>query len=81
MSRAIPLGDPLRSALEAEGLVPRDCRQLELVIPTDGLLVLRYEVALPVDVWAQLARAFTAAATAHDRPPDKLPPRQPDWIR
>jgi hypothetical protein len=45
-----------------EGLVPANCRSLELSIPADGALVLRYEVFVTTDQLEQLAVIFRTMA-------------------
>jgi len=48
--------------LEDVGLVPPNAAHIELVIPPDGLMRLRYEILVRTEQLAALAAAFTDMA-------------------
>ena len=50
----------LAKHLEAEGLLPKNCRNVEIVVPTDGEMVIRYECLIAGDDLPKLSRAFAA---------------------
>lgn len=51
-------GRTLGKELIAEGLVPPHCFNVELHVPTDGAVVLHYEVYVTDDDLAKVRRAF-----------------------
>jgi hypothetical protein len=60
----------LYDALKAEGFqLPRECRDVLLVMPVDGVYVLRYEVNLLPEDLAMVGRALMRIGdrTAHER--------------
>jgi hypothetical protein len=53
----------LGEALIAEGFpLPKECRNVRLLAPIDGVVVLRYDCFVTGDDLAVLARAFTRIA-------------------
>lgn len=59
----------IEDALVAEGLVPEKCSQVDLLMPADGIVSLRYTVFVEGEAWARLARAFSRIADAKKTPP------------
>ena len=58
MSRAMAIYD-LRQALKDEGFeLPRDCMDVQLLAPTDGIFTLKYTVALTGEDLQKLGRAL-----------------------
>jgi hypothetical protein len=53
----------LAAELMARGLIPPDCRSVELMINADGGLVIRYEQFVSADRLAAFADAMRAVAT------------------
>lgn len=51
-------GNALALALEPEGLLPKECLDVELLMPVDGALTLRYSVLVTQDDLPKLIRAF-----------------------
>jgi len=49
----------LHKPLEAAGLVPHHCRLLDLVIGTEGALIVRYEVLVTAEQLVALGDVFT----------------------
>ena len=67
MASAI-VGFNLGQALIDEGLdIPPDCRGVELLMPADGVIRLRYEVNVNVDDLPKIARVLMASAKANTR--------------
>ena len=63
---AVIHGNKLGKALQDEGLIPPNCRLLEIVIPDDGAAVLRFECFVTRDDLPKISRALLANA----EPPD-----------
>lgn len=61
MSQAIT-GFGLGEALQAEGLLPENCRKVELIAGIDDIVVIRYEVVVQASEMEKLARALVAAS-------------------
>lgn len=57
----------LSRALIAHGLVPKNCRSVELVMTPDSVTVLRYEVTVDVEDMAKLALALQEASDEQRR--------------
>ncbi len=53
--------DRLEDALIAQGLVPKNCRLLEVVMAPQSVPILRFEVFVTNDDLAKLAVAFASA--------------------
>jgi hypothetical protein len=51
----------LSQALVEEGLVPKECRDIEILLPVGGAVMLRYEVYVEIVDLEHLARAFKRA--------------------
>jgi len=69
-------GNPLLvQALLASGLLPPDTRSVELLIPTSGALVLRYEVFLTEEALLKIGQAFLRAASpSQEEAPSRAEP-------
>lgn len=52
----------LATALIEEGLVPEGCRDIELLLPVSGAVILSYRVLVHVNDLDRLSRAFAKAA-------------------
>lgn len=52
----------LERALIAEGLVPANCRLLEIVVKPDSAPIIRFEVFVQTDDLVKLSKAFAVAA-------------------
>jgi hypothetical protein len=52
----------IAKALEAEGLLPKECRNVELHLHNDALVELRYSIGVMPEDYAKLSRAFAAMA-------------------
>jgi hypothetical protein len=57
------LGRSVGKALMDEGLCPANARLVELVVPADGAVVLRYELYVGAEDLAKLARAIARLVT------------------
>jgi hypothetical protein len=66
MSNRIVTGDAVGKALEEEGLLPPNCRLLEIALAPREAFVLRYEVYVRTTDLPKLARAIAAAAKDAD---------------
>ena len=55
-------GLELGAALNKEGLLPPECREVSLHMPIDGVIVLRYEVSVREEDVLKLARAIASLA-------------------
>lgn len=53
-------GHSLGLALAAEGLLPKECVNVELHMPVDGVVRLRYEVNVITEDLPKLARAIAS---------------------
>jgi hypothetical protein len=51
----------LEQALVAEGLVPADCMNVQILLSPTSLPIIRYEIAVHSEQMEKLARAFAAA--------------------
>lgn len=68
---SIKISNPVVKLLEARGLLPKHCRLLEIHIPPNEAMVIRYEVFISDDTAAFLAEAFAEVA-AGERAKNKL---------
>jgi hypothetical protein len=57
------VGRSVGKALMDEGLCPANARLVELVVPADGAVVLRYELYVSAEDFAKLARAIARFVT------------------
>ena len=57
----VSVGSPLAQALIEQGLVPKECGDIVLEMPVDGLVKLKYEVWVTNVDLLKLSRAFQRA--------------------
>jgi len=58
----------LEKALIDAGLVPKNCRRLEVIIAPMQATILRYEVFVDQDDMGKLATSFAAAVAPTEKP-------------
>lgn len=61
------IGNSVIEAFIAEDLVPRECVDIELLMPADGMFQLRYTVAVDDERIARLIKAFARLKGASER--------------
>ena len=59
--------DSIQKLLIEQGLVPPHCRSIELLMPADGAIVLRYEVYVTTDHFSKFAVVFEGMAASVDK--------------
>ncbi len=59
---SIRISTPVIKLLQARGLLPDHCKSVEMMIPPNGPMVLRYEVFVADEHLRTLAEAFLAMA-------------------
>ena len=65
---AIHISTPVVRLLEARGLLPKHCRFVEIHIPPNGAMVIRYDIFLTDESAAILAEAFAQIAAEQQVP-------------
>ena len=69
MSSQIQISTPVVKFLEAHGMIPPNCFKVELHVPPNGPMVLRYEVFITRDRMRILSQAFALMADVEDESP------------
>lgn len=60
---AIRISTPIVERLTEQGLIPKRCFNLELLVPASGAMTLRYEIYLTDEHCAALGQAFLDMAS------------------
>jgi hypothetical protein len=62
MANRIRISTPIVEFLEARGMIPPNCHHVELHIPPNGAMTLRYEVFVTSERMKDLGQAFLMMA-------------------